>query len=50
MIEQIDTSLAFWLLGVGTLVVGVALIWRLIVRAAPVEPEKAKHGTVHRSF
>lgn len=50
MIKQIDTPLAFWLLGVGTLVVGVALIWRLIVRAAPVEPEKAKRPTVRRSF
>jgi magnesium transporter len=47
MIKRIDTSLAFWLLGVGTLLVGVALIWRLIVRAAPVEPEKGTEAAVH---
>jgi magnesium transporter len=35
LVEQIDTQLAFWLLGVGTLVVGVAFIWRLIVRGSP---------------
>ena len=28
---------AFWLLGVGGLVVGVALIWVLVVRGSPVE-------------
>jgi magnesium transporter len=35
MVEQIDTQLAFWLLGIGTLVVGVAFIWRLVVRGSP---------------
>jgi magnesium transporter len=50
MIKQIDTSLAFWLLGVGTLVVGVALIWRLVLRAAPVEPEKGTRYAGHRSL
>jgi magnesium transporter len=35
MVRQIDTALAFWLLGIGTLVVGVALIWRLVVRGSP---------------
>lgn len=39
MVEQVDTWLAFWLLGVGSLVVGVALIWRLIVRGSPVQEE-----------
>ena len=37
MIKQINTQLAFWLLGIGSLVVGVALIWRLVLRAAPVD-------------
>jgi magnesium transporter len=50
MIKQLDTRLAFWLLGVGTLVVGVAVIWRLIVRAAPVEPEKGTRHAGHRSL
>jgi len=39
MVKQVETGLAFWLLGVGSLVVGVALIWRLIVRGSPVQAE-----------
>jgi magnesium transporter len=35
MVNGIDTALAFWLLGVGTLIVGAALIWRLVVRGEP---------------
>ena len=35
MIGEVDTQPAFWLLGVGSLVVGVALIWRLVVRGSP---------------
>jgi magnesium transporter len=37
MVGQINTQLAFWLLGIGSLGVGVALIWRLVLRAAPVD-------------
>src|SRR5581483_4270739 len=32
MVKQIHSQLALWLLGVGSLVVGVALIWRLVIR------------------
>jgi magnesium transporter len=39
MVEQVDGPLAFWLLGIGSLVIGVALIWRLVVRGSPVEPD-----------
>ena len=39
MVGQVDTQLAFWLFGVGSLLVGVALIWRLIARGSPVQPE-----------
>ena len=39
MVGQIDTQVAFWLLGVGSLGVGVALIWRLVVRGSPVQPD-----------
>jgi magnesium transporter len=39
MIGQIDTQLAFWLLGVGSLFAGVALIWRLIMRGSPAEAD-----------
>ena len=36
MIAQVDTQLAFWLLGVGTSLVAVLLAWRLIVvRGSP---------------
>ena len=45
MIGQIDTQLAFWLLGVGTLLVGVALIWRLVVRGSPVQADRDTAGT-----
>lgn len=40
MVGQIDTQLAFWLLGIGTPVAGVALIWRLVARASPVQPDR----------
>jgi len=36
MVREVNTALAFWLLGVGSLVVGVALIWRLVARGSPV--------------
>lgn len=39
MVQEVDTQLAFWALGVGSLVVGVALIWVLVVRGSPVEPD-----------
>ncbi len=35
MVGQVDTALAFWALGVGSLVVGVVVIWRLVVRGSP---------------
>ena len=35
MVGEIDTQLAFWLLGVGALVVGVLLIMRVIARGSP---------------
>jgi magnesium transporter len=37
--DGVDTALAFWLLGVGLLVLGVALIVLLIVRGSPVDVE-----------
>ncbi len=39
MVGEIDTQTAFWLLGIGTPVVGVALILRFVVRGSPVEAE-----------
>jgi magnesium transporter len=41
MVGEIDTQLAFWLLGIGTPVLGVVLIWRLVVRGSPVQADTA---------
>jgi magnesium transporter len=49
MVGEIDTQPAFWLLGVGSLVVGVALIWALVVRGSPVQPERDLADAPHRS-
>jgi magnesium transporter len=48
MVAQVDTQLAFWLLGVGTLVIGVVLIWLLVVRGSPVQEDTA--DVAHRSL
>jgi magnesium transporter len=45
MVDQIDGALAFWLLGVGTCLAGVALIWRLVVRGSPVEDDATYSAT-----
>jgi magnesium transporter len=42
MVTQIDTQWAFWLLGIGALAVGVALIWGLVVRGSPVQADRRK--------
>jgi magnesium transporter len=47
MVGQIDTEFAFWLLGLGTPVVGVALIWALVVRGSPVEAAPDTANTAH---
>jgi magnesium transporter len=39
MVGEVDTQLAFWLLGVGTLVLGVVLILRLVVRGSPAQAD-----------
>src|SRR3954447_4355890 len=49
MVDQIDTQLAFWLLGIGSLAVGVALILRLIVRGSPVRTDRDIPEWAHRS-
>ena len=49
MVGEIDTELAFWLLGVGTPVVGVALIWRLVVRGSPVQAAPDPEDTAQQS-
>lgn len=49
MIRHIGSELAFWLLGVGSLVVGVALILGLVVRAAPIEADRGSGSGAQRS-
>jgi len=42
MVREVNTPLAFWLLGVGSLIAGVALIWTVVVRGSPVEPNTSR--------
>jgi magnesium transporter len=49
MVGEIDTQLAFWLLGLGTPIVGVALIWALVVRGSPVQEAPDTANTAHGS-
>jgi magnesium transporter len=39
MVGEIDTQSAFWLLGLGTPVLGVLLILRLVARGSPVQED-----------
>ena len=50
MIAQIDTQLAFWLLGLGTPLVAVLLVWRLIVvRGSPIEVDREAEDAANSS-
>ena len=49
MVGQVDTQLAFWLLGVGSLVAGVLLIWRLVVRGSLAEADDDATPVAQRS-
>jgi magnesium transporter len=49
MVGQIDTESAFWLLGLGTPVVGVLLILRLVVRGSPVQGDAGTRDAGPRS-
>ena len=40
MVKQIETQWAFWAFGIGSLVLGITLIWRLVLRAAPVQVDR----------
>ena len=39
MIGEVDTALAFWVLGVGTILAAALTAWRAIVRRSPVEDD-----------
>jgi magnesium transporter len=49
MVDRLAGPFPFWLLGIGTLVAGVAAIWRLIVRGSPVKPEAGAFDAGDRS-
>jgi magnesium transporter len=44
MIDRVDTSLAFLLLGVGGCVASVLAVWRFLVRVLPVEADRTRSG------
>jgi magnesium transporter len=48
MVKQIHSQLAFWLLGVGSLLVGVALIG-LVIRGVPIQADRSNTETAERS-
>ena len=42
MIDQVDSSLAFFFLGIGGCIAAVIVVWRLLVRVLPVEVDRAR--------
>jgi magnesium transporter len=40
MIDQIDSALAFFLLGIGGCIAAVIVVWRLLLRVQPVETDR----------
>jgi hypothetical protein len=48
MVGEVDTQLAFWLLGIGSLVVGVVLILGLVVRGSPAGADPDTTDAAHR--
>ena len=39
MVGEVDTALAFWVLGVGTILAAALVAWRAVVRRSPVEDD-----------
>jgi magnesium transporter len=48
MIGQVDTALAFWLLGVGTTLGGALIAWRTVMRRSPVVEDGEAEGPPQR--
>jgi magnesium transporter len=44
MIGQVDTALAFWLLGVGTTLGGALIAWRTVMRRSPIVEDGEAEG------
>jgi magnesium transporter len=49
MIGQIDTQLAFWLLGVGTSLAAALVAWRTVLRRSPIQDEGEGEGAARLS-
>jgi magnesium transporter len=51
MIGEIDTQLAFWLLGVGTSLAAALIAWRTVVRRSPIqiEDDSSAAGAPHHA-
>jgi magnesium transporter len=49
MIGQVDTALAFWLLGVGTTLAGALIAWRTVMRRSPIVEDGEAEGPPHRA-
>jgi magnesium transporter len=47
MIGQVDTALAFWLLGVGTTLGGALIAWRTVMRRSPIVEDGEAEGPPH---
>jgi magnesium transporter len=49
MIGEIDTQLAFWVIGVGTSLAGALIAWRTVVRRSPIVDDREAEGTPHEA-
>ena len=49
MIGQVDTQLAFWLLGVGTSLAAALVAWRSVLRRSPIQDEGEDEGAARLS-
>jgi magnesium transporter len=49
MIGQVDTALAFWLLGAGTTLGGALIAWRTVMRRSPIVEDGEAEGPPHRA-
>jgi magnesium transporter len=49
MIGEIDTQLAFWLLGVGTSLAAALVAWRTVLRRSPIQDEEEGEGAARLS-
>ena len=49
MVGEVDTALAFWVLGVGTILAAALVAWRSVVRRSPIQDEGEGEGAARLS-